>query len=170
MATRRLVLIRHSKAVAGGDPDHDRPLAARGVADAAALGQWLAAAGVVPDRVVVSTAVRARQTWEYAVAGLDVGPAVLADHRVYDNTIDALLAILHETPSTVATVVLVGHNPSMGELAERLDDGRGDATAVAAVAESFPTSGVACFDVSGKWTRLGLGGARLTHFAVPRAG
>jgi phosphohistidine phosphatase len=168
MTMRRLVLIRHSKSVAGGDVDHDRAIADRGVVDAAALGHWLAAAGVVPDRVVVSTALRARQTWEHAVAVLDIGPAIVADHRVYDNTVDALLAVLHETPPAVTTVALVGHNPSMGELADGLDNGRGDAAAVAAVAQSFPTSGVACFDVPAKWSRLALGGATLTAFAVPR--
>lgn len=165
---RRLIVIRHSKAVAGAF-DHERPLSDRGFADAAALGRWLAAEGVVPDRVVVSSARRASQTWEGAEAELETRLEVLTDPRVYDNTVDALLAIIQETPDEVATLVLVGHNPSMAELAIGLDDGAGDATARAAVAQSFPTSGVAAFEVEGKWPKLELRGATLSSFVVPRA-
>lgn len=168
MTTRRLVLIRHSKAAAG-ELDHERPLADRGSHDAAAVGRWLASAGVVPDLVVVSTALRAQQTWELAASVLGSSPEVVADHRMYVNTVGGLLAIVHETPDEVGTLVLVGHNPSIGELAVGLDDGAGDDGARAALARSYPTSGVACFDVAARWQHLDLGGATLTGFAVPRA-
>jgi phosphohistidine phosphatase len=168
MTTRRLVLIRHSKAAAGA-ADHERPLAERGVADAAALGRWLVIADVKPDRVVVSTALRAEQTWSVAAELLGSGPELVSDHRVYVNTVGGLLAIIHETPAEVGTVVVVGHNPSMAELAAGLDDGAGESSSRAAVARSYPTSGVACFDVPSDWDELELNGATLTSFAVPRA-
>src|SRR3712207_9368577 len=60
---RRLLLIRHARA-AGGPIDRERPLTAEGVQQAAALGAWLERAGLVPDRVLVSPARRAVQTWE----------------------------------------------------------------------------------------------------------
>jgi phosphohistidine phosphatase len=167
MTTRRLVLIRHAKATAGAS-DHERPLAGRGVVDAAALGRWLVASGVAPDYVVVSTALRARQTWEVVAGGLRSTPAVVADDRVYGNTVDDLLEIIHGAPADAACVVLVGHNPSMAELAGGLDDGAGDSVARTAVARSYPTSGVACFDVEAEWEQLQLGDATLTHFAAPR--
>jgi phosphohistidine phosphatase len=167
MTMRRLVLIRHSKAAAGA-ADHERPLAERGVADGAALARWLAGA-VVPDRVVVSTALRAQQTWQCAAELLESSPEVVSDHRVYVNTVGGLLAIVHETPAEVGTLVLVGHNPSMAELAAGLDDGAGDSSARAAVGRSYPTSGVACFDVPPAWDELELNGATLISFAVPRA-
>jgi phosphohistidine phosphatase len=167
MTTRQLVLIRHSKAVAGA-ADHERPLAERGVADAGALARWLAAA-VTPDRAVVSTAIRAQQTWQFAAVWLERPAEVVSDHRVYANTVGGLLAIIHETPAEVGTLVLVGHNPSMAELAAGLDDGAGDASSRAAVGRSYPTSGVACFDVPPPWDELELNGATLTSFAVPRA-
>jgi phosphohistidine phosphatase len=166
---RRLVLIRHSKAVQGGYIDHERPLAPRGFDDAGAVGQWLESAGIVPDRVVVSTALRAGQTWESAGKVLDSSPEVLADHRVYVNTVGGLLAIIHETPADVRTLVLVGHNPSFAELAFELDDGKGDSASREALERSFPTSGVAVFDVGKKWANLELGAATVTSFAAPRA-
>jgi phosphohistidine phosphatase len=165
--TRRLVLIRHSKAVPG-DVDHERPLADRGFRDAAALGRWLAEAGVEPERVVVSTATRASQTWECAADALGSTARVVPDSEVYVNTVEALLAIVHRTPADVTTLVLVGHNPSMAELAFELDDGSGDEAARAELDRSYPTSGVACFDVPVKWERLGPGGATVTAFATPR--
>jgi phosphohistidine phosphatase len=167
MTTRRLVLIRHSKAVQG-EMDHERPLADRGIRDAAAVGRWLAVADVVPDRVVVSTALRVRQTWETAAEQLDSSPEVVADRRVYDNTPDDLLEIIHETPAAVGTLFLVGHNPSLAELAIGLDDGAGDSPATAALERSFPTSGIACFDLATSWDDLKPGGATLTSFAAPR--
>jgi phosphohistidine phosphatase SixA len=57
----------------------------------------------------------------------------------------------------------------MAELAAGLDDGAGDASSRAAVGRSYPTSGVACFDVPSPWDELELNGATLTSFAVPRA-
>lgn len=168
MTTRRLVLIRHAKAAAGA-LDHDRPLAARGIVDAVAIGAWLVAAGVAPDYVVVSTALRAQQTWEGAAGVLGSPPVVVADERIYGNTVDDLLASIHDAPADAATVVLVGHNPSMAELAFALDDGGGDPAARTALARSYPTSGVACSDVEAEWAELRPGGGTLTHFATPRA-
>jgi phosphohistidine phosphatase len=167
MTTRQLVLIRHSKAAQGKD-DHERPLADRGIVDAAAVGRWLSTAAVVPDRVVVSTALRVRQTWETAAEQLDADPEVVADPRVYDNTPDDLLAIIHETPDQVGTLFLVGHNPSLAELALGLDDGAGDHAARAELMRAYPTSGIAWFDVETPWRKLKPGGATVTSFVAPR--
>src|SRR3954453_9424386 len=62
---RRLVLVRHAQA-AQGEVDADRTLTERGARQAAAIGAWLAQTGLIPDRVVVSPARRAQQTWELA--------------------------------------------------------------------------------------------------------
>jgi phosphohistidine phosphatase len=167
MTTRRVVLVRHAKAAAGED-DHERPLTDRGVRDATEVGRWLALSGMQADRVVSSTARRARQTWDHAATVLDWAPEILDEHRMYDNTVDALLAIIHETPPEVGTLVLVGHNPSIGELAAALDDGTGDADSRDALARSYPTSGVSSFDVPTEWAGLEPGGAAVTSFVVLR--
>ncbi|HTW18699.1 MAG TPA: histidine phosphatase family protein [Mycobacteriales bacterium] len=167
MAERRLIVIRHAKAVQG-DADHERPLADRGFKDAAAIGALLAGSGLVPDRVVVSTSLRTRQTWETAANAVAGDPEVVADHRIYVNTVGGLLAIVHETPVHVDVLALVGHNPSMAELVNRLDDGSGDAAALQALDKAFRTSGVAVFGVNGDWVELGLGDARLISYAVAR--
>jgi phosphohistidine phosphatase len=165
VTTRQLVLIRHAKA---GDAatDRDRPLADRGVAEAPAVGRWLAQRRIAPDRVVVSPARRARQTWELAAAELGPTAEPVLDDRVYRNTAEDLLEIIRETPAAVTTLAIVGHNPGIQDLAIALDDGHGDDAGRSELATKYPTSGVAVFDVSDAWA--GVGSATLTSFATPR--
>ena len=156
------MLVRHAQAAAA-PVDADRPLTPHGLQRAAALGSWLADGCLVPDRVLVSPATRARETWERAGAGQQ--PVV--DERVYDNTVEALLEAVRETPADVAVLAVVGHNPSIGELTAALDDGRGDPAARRDAAAGFPTGGVAVFDLDRPFAALAPGTARLVAFAVP---
>lgn len=145
-----------------------RPLARRGVRDAGAVGQWLADRGLVPDRAVVSPARRAVQTWDIAAGQLgDVAPARI-DDLIYVNTVDDLLAVIHPTPDEVSTLLLVGHNPSMVELATVVDDGSGDENARAELSRGYPTSGVAVFALDTSWADVGRATGTLTAFAAPR--
>ena len=77
---RRLMLLRHAKteADAPSGKDHDRRLDDRGRSDAADVGAWMARHHHVPDLVLVSTAVRAQQTWHIVTdtTGLMVGAAI----------------------------------------------------------------------------------------------
>ena len=166
MAARRLVLIRHAKS-ADGPIDVERPLAPRGRRDAGAIGELLAD-GRVPDRVVVSPATRARQTWEGAQATLGVPVELAVDDRIYDNDVDSLLAVVRDTPKHVRTLALVGHNPSFEVLALELDDGAGDDALRRAIRDGFPTSAVALLAVRVPWSSVERGAATLSDFAVPR--
>ena len=96
-----------------------------------------------------------------------MGPEPTVDDRIYENTVAALLAVLGELPDEVRTVAVVGHNPSIGELAAALDDGEGDAAARADLQAGFPTGAVAVFAVPTPLSDLESGGATLTDFAVP---
>jgi phosphohistidine phosphatase len=162
----RLLLVRHAKS-ADGPIDLERPLNKRGARYAAAIGPWLEQAGLVPDRVLVSPAKRARQTWEQAGASLppDLRPDI--DRRIYENTVESLLAVIRETPEDVRTVAIVGHNPSIGELTAVLDDGEGSPEARSEVDAGFRTGGVAVFLVATPFDALEPGAATLSDFAVP---
>lgn len=163
---RRLVLIRHAKS-ADGPADVSRELHARGMRDRDAVGRWLAKVGVEPDRVVVSPAQRARQTWEGAAAHV-AAPAPVIDERIYDNDDDLLLELIRETPGGVQSLVLVGHNPSFGSLAHALDDGTGDDEARQDLLTGFPTSATAVFEFDGEWIDVRRHGMRLLAYAAPR--
>jgi len=165
------VLVRHAKAAQDAGPDEDRALTSRGAADAPAIGRWLAAQGLSPGRVVVSPARRARQTWGLAGAEMTGAPEPVLDERIYGNTVDDLLGVVHDTPAGVGTLVLVGHNPSMEGLATTLDGGSGgsgDTAARREMAQKYPTSGVAVLAVADAWADLEAGGGALVAFTVPR--
>ena len=151
MASRTLLLVRHAQA--GNAPlDTDRPLTEHGVEQARAIGAWLAEHGLVPDRVVLSPARRAVQTWTAAAE-----PTV--DPRIYENTFDAVLEAIHETPDDVGCLAVVGHNPSIGGLAHELGDGSFDS--------GFPAGGVAVLELPGPYAALGPGTATLTAVHLP---
>jgi phosphohistidine phosphatase len=165
---RRLVLIRHAEAAPAAS-DADRPLTDRGLQQAAALGRWLQRGGLAPDRAVVSRARRAAETWERAAARMTAPPAPIVDARIYDNTVEALLTVLAETPSETGIVALVGHNPSIGTLASVLDDGAGSPSARRDLQAGFPTGCVAVFGLELPFDAVTPGIATLEACAVPHA-
>jgi phosphohistidine phosphatase len=162
------VLIRHAKA-ADAPVDRDRPLAGKGERRATAIGSWLEQAGLLPDRVVVSPARRASQTWELAGAALALDLQPTLDERIYDNTVETVLEAIGDVPDEVQTLAVVGHNPSIGELAASLDDGAGRPAALRELQAGFPTGAVAVFQVDTTFGDLAPGGATLEDFAVPSA-
>ena len=165
---RRLLLIRHAQA-ADASPDRERPLTDHGRGAAAAIGAWLRDSGRVPDRVLVSPALRAQQTWAAAAESLGADLAPTVDQRIYDNTVESVLELIGEVPDDVGTLAVVGHNPSIGELAFTLDDGSGDESARRNLHAGFPAGGVAVFEVDSSLADLGAGVAVLEDFTVPGA-
>ncbi|MFD0564200.1 SixA phosphatase family protein [Kitasatospora saccharophila] len=164
---RRLIVLRHAKADWPDVPDELRPLAERGRADAAAAGRWLAEHGLVPDRVLCSTAVRTRQTWELAEPELGGAPELVLEPRAYRAEADELVDLLRESPPVVRTVMLVGHRPEVQELVLGLARESGS-EALERLREKFATAGIAVLDVPGEWGQLAPRGAELTDYAVPR--
>jgi phosphohistidine phosphatase len=162
------VLVRHAKAEQDGPTDFERELADRGRADAAAVGDRLAATGLVPDHALVSAATRTRQTWAAiaAAAGWDLEPEL--DRGLYAADPDTALDLLRGIPADVSTVVVVGHNPTVAALANLLDDGTGDRAATDAMAAGYPTSAVTVLAYDGAWADLGFGAARVQAFFVGR--
>lgn len=143
----RLFLFRHSEAV--HDPrfrDHDRPLTPAGRADAARVGEKLAALGLKIDLVIASDARRAIETWEQASAAFDPTPPLRLEPRLFEAPPTALIEILRELPDEVKCVALVGHNPSFEDFSRAFASG-GDASALKRLAKGFPKSGVAIFDL-----------------------
>src|SRR5215468_9321563 len=114
---RKLVLLRHAKSAWPDLPDHERPLAGRGRRDAPVMGRWLRAAGHVPDRVLCSTARRTRETWQLVQPELGADPPVSFEQRIYQASAAQLLGLVREEPSAVKTLLVVGHDPAIHELA-----------------------------------------------------
>ncbi len=164
----RLVILRHAKAEPYAASDFDRALSDRGRRDAKAAGAWLAAEGVTADAALVSAAVRAAETFNLVseAAGWDVVPEL--DRALYASDEDGVIDAIGATDESVGTLVVVGHNPTMGMLAQLVDDGDGPPDAVDRLVLGYPTSAVTVFALRGSWDRLRPGSATLQAFHVGR--
>jgi phosphohistidine phosphatase len=162
MTERSLVLVRHA-AAASGHVDLDRPLTDAGRQAAADVGAWLADVDLIPNRTVISPSRRTQQTWDEIGAALNVAAEPTPDDRLYENTPEALLDVVRETPADVVTLMLIGHNPSIYALATILDDGDGDAGLRARLAQGVPASGAVAFTVREPFTATVAGCATLIH-------
>ena len=167
---RRLILLRHSTAERP-DPrqsDQERVLAPQGRTDAAMVGAYLANHSFRPDQVVVSPSSRTRETWRQVAAALRLAPEARFDERVYNATAQALFNVIAETADGVSTVLLLGHNPGLHELAMLLV-ATGDIDTRERLRENFPTSGIAIFDFAlDSWSKLHPRSGRLERFVSPK--
>ena len=166
---RTLVLLRHLKS-AWDDPDladHDRPLAPRGHRAGERIRRHLEEAGVSPQLVLCSSAVRAVETWEAVRAALPEDVRVEVEDGLYLASAEALLARLNDLPDAIASVLLIAHNPGIGDLAQGLA-GSGDGDAIERMTEKYPTGGLASLTFEGDWAALAWGDAELAEFVVPR--
>ena len=168
------MLLRHAKSAWPDVPDHERPLAGRGQRDAPVMGRWLRTAGDVPDRVLCSTARRARETWQLAQPALGASPPVRFEDRVYGASAEQLLDLVHRAPRAAKTLLIVGHDPGIPGLAFMLagpaapGSGAVPRSTVDRMKAKFPTAAVAVLELTGSWDQLGPGVAWLTAFVTPR--
>ncbi len=157
---QRLILLRHGKAeaTAGAGGDFERGLTARGRRESAQIGQTLASEGIAPELVLVSTARRAMETWEAAKEAFPkarVAPA----RELYHASPNALADAIESAGEAVSSLMIVGHNPGLHELALSLVVNR-DSRAARSLAHAFPTAAAAVFERKG-------GGFRLDRFFTP---
>ena len=164
MERKHLALVRHAKSswADAGLADRDRPLNARGSRAAALVGQHLGDAGIRPDLALCSSATRARQTLE--LLHLATTTEVRFEDQLYAAGPSELLARLRTIPTLVKSVLLIGHNPGLEQLARMLIGGGGRA-----LPEKFPTAAVADLRVAIRsWEELDSGTGRLHTFVIPR--
>ena len=169
---RQLLLLRHAKSSWDDPrlPDHDRPLDSRGQRDAAAMGAAMRRLGLSPDIVLVSSARRTRETLA-AIEPIDGSPLVDEHEELYLAPAEKMLAMLHSVPETARSVLLIGHNPGMHNLALALIGPAGLARGgrdAEALGEKYPTGALAEFAIATPWWGLEEGGGRLVRFLCPK--
>jgi phosphohistidine phosphatase len=167
----RLMLFRHAKSEKGdpGVQDHERALNPRGRADAPKMGAYMARHALIPDRVIVSTARRTRETWERLATAWPAPPPVVYEARLYESGAEVILSVIKATGREVRALLVIGHNPGLHDLA-RLLIAAGDVEARERLNENVPTSGLVVIDFAGKdWRQLHAHGGRLERFVTPRS-
>lgn len=132
------------------------------------MAEYLVKQGPLPDQILCSTAIRARQTLAPLVELLASVPPISLEKGLYLASEDALMARARDLPPEVGSVLLVGHNDGLGEFAAGLA-GRGKATALAAVREKYPTGALSVLAAPiERWSDLAFGAAELQAFVRPR--
>ncbi len=171
---KRLLLLRHAKAVPGDDKTDDfgRALNPRGRTDAPRLAAMMHIRGYMPDLILCSTALRTVETWNLAAAEFDTSPPVEFLKPLYLASPRTILKHVHAAGDDTGTLLAIGHNPGLEDCAialarkssepderARLDQMRG----------KFPTCALAVldFDVA-HWRDTAPGEGALTDFIRPK--
>ncbi|WP_136619978.1 MULTISPECIES: SixA phosphatase family protein [Mesorhizobium] len=165
---RQLLLLRHAKS-SWNDPgldDFDRALAERGLMAARLMGRELAARDWLPELVLVSPALRSRDTWRLVATELPAHPQVVFAKALYDASAADILSQLHQTDPASNSLLVVAHNPGLEDLARQLVGPGSEAKARKKLEEKFPTSALARFIFESDWSSLSS--ARLTHCLRPK--
>jgi phosphohistidine phosphatase len=167
MDSRQLVIMRHATAGSDGGRDHARTLTARGRDNAHRVGSSLRSRGPNPDRILCSSAIRCRETWDAVAAGL--GSTVRADFEddLYNASPDVLRNRLAELLEE-KNVLLLAHNPGVSILALELC--RGNAESEAMLRSGFAPASIACFTFEGPWSLLSSSSIHMTRFETAADG
>jgi phosphohistidine phosphatase len=167
-ADMRLMLLRHAKAVKaeGGARDRDRPLNGRGRSDAAEIAGYMAAHALIPERVVVSSAQRTRETWARMAPAFSTVTKVAYEDDLYDAKPDAIVTVIKAAGGKAATLLVIGHNPGLQDTVQLLlaREGRADE-----LADGLPTTGLVVIDFAeSDWKQMATCSGRLQGFITPR--
>lgn len=161
---KRLGLLRHAKS-SWDHPrlsDFDRPLNKRGLSDAPRMGALLRERGVNPQRIISSTANRARTTAELAAGELEFAvESIRLTDELYHASAATMLDVLVTLGDGADEVVLVAHNPGITSLANRI--------ALDARIDNLPTAGFFYVQADiDSWSELTHAGGSLLFFAAPK--
>jgi phosphohistidine phosphatase len=158
---RVLYLLRHAKS-SWGDPslaDFDRPLNERGRGATPLVAGFMRERGIRPGLVDTTPAVRARQTAELVAAAAGLDAPVSFDERIYEAHPLDLLKVVREADESAAELLLVGHNPGLEELIERLTGER----------ERLPTAALVRVELQVEgWPQVEEGCGSLAWVVTPR--
>ena len=163
-----LYLLRHAKSSWADPaiPDQERPLAPRGQRDGKRIAKHLARLGIQAELVLCSTAERTRQTLELVRPALGTTGNTRLEAELYAASSDELLERIRGVAEEVASVMLIGHNPGLQDLALVLASG---GVGLERLQAKFPTAALATLTFANtSWSQLWHGDAVLAAFVAPK--
>jgi phosphohistidine phosphatase len=169
---KRLLLLRHAKAMPGGADDHARELAPRGRADAPRMGRYIEEQGYAPKLILSSTSRRTVETVESVTEALTGVERTDYLDALYLAEPEVILSVVRLAPDKIASAVVVGHNPGLEQLATLLAREpvkRKERDRFDQIEEKFPTAALAVLDFDiARWRDVAPGQGTLTDFVRPR--
>jgi phosphohistidine phosphatase len=160
-----LYLLRHAKS-SWKEPsldDHDRPLNKRGRQAAKIMATYLRRSEITPDLVICSTATRAKQTLDPIIKAVNP-PKIILERKIFVGAQQGLWEQLWNIPKRAKSVLLIGHNPALQNLAPELAQ---TGKPLPFAGDKFPTGAMASFRFRGAWKALEPHGAELFSFITP---
>ncbi|MEM6915152.1 MAG: histidine phosphatase family protein [Verrucomicrobiota bacterium] len=161
---KQLLLIRHGKSswVHPGISDHDRPLNQRGEADAPSMARALEERSVEPDRIVTSTAMRAKTTAFLIAERMQIPEARIEEREdLYLAAPGTILRLIQNLDESLDTVFFFGHNPGMHEAVDRLCSG--------AAVFDFPTLAIGRIQFGAEfWGEVEWNSGKLLELMTPK--
>ncbi len=150
--------------------DHARGLDGAGLQAASAMRRAMRELGLVPDMVLVSSARRTLETLE-ALEPWDETPLIETMDALYLATSVQILSLVRAVPETVRSLMVVGHNPGVHDLALTLAGPHGMSSnrhITRSLADGFPAGALAEFTVASHWRDVMVGGGQLVRFLAPK--
>jgi phosphohistidine phosphatase len=146
---KTLLVMRHAKSSWADDnlPDHDRPLNARGKRAGPRMGELLREHGLVPDRLICSTALRARQTARSVAEASGFSGVIEERAELYLAAPEIYVAVIRKLEAKASIGLVIGHNPGVEELVFGLSGEQ----------QAMPTGAIAQLELAiDDWSELAL--------------
>jgi len=158
---KTLYLLRHGKSSWKDEtlPDVERPLNGRGRRASQTVGAFLKREKIIPDLVLSSSAIRARQTTDIVMETAKLRTDLRFDERIYEAGAQRLLEVVRQIEKSKKIVLLVGHNPGMEEFL----------TVLTGAVDTMPTGTLSKVVLSASnWADMGDKGATLEWIVKPK--
>ena len=166
----RLLLMRHAKSDRGDDAlaDVDRPLCDRGREAAPRVGRHMAMLGLAPQRILCSSARRARETLALILPALDGDAEIRLTRDLYEAGEDETIDQIRGHGGLAGTLMVIGHEPGL-RLAALALIGGGHPSLLEDIEAKFPTGALAVIDFPAiRWVDVEPKSGRLVAFLRPR--
>lgn len=159
---KEIIIMRHAKSdrSAAGIPDHERPLNQRGEKASLMMGKRIKKELFVPQLIICSDALRARETAENAAAELGYDGKIRLAPELYLCEPDAFFEVMRGLDEALTRIMIVAHNPGVE------DFGR---TYLGWEEARLPTAAYLCFSYEGVWSEIAHGALRLCRFDFPKS-
>ena len=165
VGVKRLLLLRHAEAEpvhpnapAAAANDFDRALTAHGRTQALQAAHRLRHERLLPDLMLVSPALRTRETAHIVAAYLECLSTLRCEPEGYPGTAATWLQLVRQIGPSIGTLVLVGHNPGLSDLARRLvarTTSRDGADGASSELPDLATAGLLSFSLTDGWSLIG---------------
>ena len=163
----RLFLLRHAKAIWAKPAmkDFDRPLDEEGISSLNLLAEAMKTSKLFPDKVLLSASCRTRETASGLIERLGIDAEMIIDETIYSGGASEYMQAIKKNADS-DQLMLVGHNPSMEDLALALC-GDGEPSSLSRLEAGFPTAALATINFDGPLSEIARGQGFLDSFPLP---